>query len=402
MVMTTSSWDKVYWLTIDYLVVAKSAVICGSYFTAMMYVEQWCEEHFNGLTLGSPDFSHLDVLPNHIEILMSAVTHINEPDSLYGIIQSHKLTSQAFTFEHEGNWSKALEYYDLQIRSNPLLQMDGGSSTLSAGHTQLGTHLSHSASEEEMRQRKPYKGLIRSLQQIGCTHVLDLYCQGLTYRKDQFHYDLEFNELQYEAAWRAGNWDLSLHFVGVNSPSRPDVKSDHFNEKLHGCLRAFQEGDFNEFHSKLRGSKQELVHSVSCASEESTEYIYSTVIKLQILYHLGMAWHIRWETSQFERAEFYPGKRQSFSEPVIPTKEQLSWLNVDWNSILERSQLHMNLLEPFIAFRRVLLQILRCNECMTEHLLQSASTLRKFWHSNLCWKPGKKRKRKEHKVLKKL
>lgn len=183
-----------------------------------------------------------------------------------------KLTSQAVIFEHEGNWSKALEYYDLQIRSNPLLQMDGGSSTLSAGHTQLGTHLSLSASEEEMRQRKPYKGLIRSLQQIGCTHVLDLYCQGLTYRKDQFHYDLEFNELQvsylfiwtvlfsltvqlfvlclirypycfqnllgiclqYEAAWRAGNWDLSLHFVGANSPSRPDIKSDHFNEKLHG------------------------------------------------------------------------------------------------------------------------------------------------------------------------
>ncbi|KAI5562653.1 hypothetical protein BDE02_15G066000 [Populus trichocarpa] len=377
MVMTTSSWDKVYWLTIDYLAVAKSAVICGSYFTAMMYVEHWCEEHFNGLMLGSPDFSHLEVLPHHIEILMSAVTHINEPDSLYGIIQSHKLTSQAVIFEHEGNWSKALEYYDLQIRSNPLLQMDGGSSTLSAGHTQLGTHLSLSASEEEMRQRKPYKGLIRSLQQIGCTHVLDLYCQGLTYRKDQFHYDLEFNELQYEAAWRAGNWDLSLHFVGANSPSRPDVKSDHFNEKLHGCLRAFQEGDFDEFHRKLRGSKQELVRSVSCASEESTEYIYSTVIKLQILYHLGMAWHIRWETSQCERAEFYPGKRQRFSEPVIPTMEQLSWLNVDWNSILERSQLHMNLLEPFIAFRRVLLQILRCNECMTEHLLQSASTLRK-------------------------
>ncbi|XP_034925984.1 serine/threonine-protein kinase ATM isoform X2 [Populus alba] len=377
MVMTTSSWDKVYWLTIDYLVVAKSAVICGSYFTAMMYVEHWCEEHFNGLMLGSPDFSHLEVLPHHIEILMSAVTHINEPDSLYGIIHSHKLTSQAVIFEHEGNWSKALEYYDLQIRSNPLLQMDGGSSTLSAGHTQLGTHLSLSASEEEMRQRKPYKGLIRSLQQIGCTHVLDLYCQGLTYRKDQFHYDLEFNELQYEAAWRAGNWDLSLHFVGANSPSRPDVKSDHFNEKLHGCLRAFQEGDFDEFHRKLRGSKQELVRSVSCASEESTEYIYSTVIKLQVLYHLGMAWHIRWETSQCERAEFYPGKRQSFSEPVIPTMEQMSWLNVDWNSILERSQLHMNLLEPFIAFRRVLLQILRCNECMTEHLLQSASTLRK-------------------------
>lgn len=32
-------------------------------------------------------------LPQHIEILLSAVTHINEPDSLYGIIQSHKVSS---------------------------------------------------------------------------------------------------------------------------------------------------------------------------------------------------------------------------------------------------------------------------------------------------------------------
>jgi hypothetical protein len=28
----------------------------------MMYVEHWCEEHFNGLMLGSPDFSHLEVV----------------------------------------------------------------------------------------------------------------------------------------------------------------------------------------------------------------------------------------------------------------------------------------------------------------------------------------------------
>lgn len=82
---------QVYWLSVDYLVVAKSAIVstffipcscipvseasipvisifsfslllhfqdCGSYFTAFLYVEHWCEEHFNGLTLGRPDFSH--------------------------------------------------------------------------------------------------------------------------------------------------------------------------------------------------------------------------------------------------------------------------------------------------------------------------------------------------------
>nr|POF16890.1 serine/threonine-protein kinase atm [Quercus suber] len=385
--MATSLWDKVYWLCIDYLHVAKSAVICGSYFTSMMYVEYWCEEHFNSLILGSPDFSHNEMLPLHVEILVSAVTQINEPDSLYGIIQSHKLISQIITFEHEGNWSKALEYYDLQVRSDASLQMDDSSRYLSSEETQPTNHLSVSKLEDEMTHRKPYKGLIRSLQQIGCMHVLDLYCQGLTSRKGQFQHDLEFAELQYEAAWRAGNWDFSLLDVGANSPSSSrHIRSDHFNENLHSCLRALQEGDFDEFHRKLKDSKQELVLSVSRASEESTEYIYSTIIKLQIFYHLGMSWDLRWTTSSCERIKFFLEKQKVFSEPVIPTTNQLSWLNTDWKSILERSQLHMNLLEPFIAFRRVLLQILSCKNSKMQHLLQSASTLRKLSWLNTDWK----------------
>ncbi|XP_043813489.1 serine/threonine-protein kinase ATM isoform X5 [Manihot esculenta] len=374
MSMLTSSWDKVYWLSIDYLLVAKSAVICGSYFTAMMYVEYWCEEHFSSLTLGRPDLAHIEVLPDHIEVLVSAVTQINEPDSLYGIIRSHKLTSQVVTFEHEGNWSKALEYYDLQVRANAMLETNGGSRTFFVDHTQPAAHIFVPESKDEMKLRKPYKGLIKSLQKIGCTHVLESYCQGLTSRKGQLQQDLEFTELQYEAAWRAGNWDFSLLVHGGSSSSGQNVKSDRFNENLYSCLRALKEGDFDEINRKLKDSKQELVWSVSCSSEESTEYIYSTIIKLQILYHLGMAWNIRWTASTHEMTA---KKQKNLPEPVFPTMEQLSWLNKDWNDILERTQLHMNLLEPFIAFRRVLLQILSCNECSMKHLLQSASVLRK-------------------------
>lgn len=373
--MMSTSWDKVYWLSIDYLRVAKSAVICGSYFTSVMYVEHWCEEHYKSLTLGSPDFSHLEMLPHHIEILVSAVTQINEPDSLYGIIQSHKLSSQIVTLEHEGNWSKALEYYELQVRSDVMLQMDGNSGALSP-HMLPSVHLSPSTSENEMMQRKPYKGLMRSLQQVGCMHVLDMYCQGLTSWKGQFQHDLEFTELQYEAAWRTGNWDFSLPYLGANSPLGQNIKSGHFNENLHSCLTALREGDSEEFHGKLKHSKQELVLSVACASEESTEYIYSAIIKLQILCHLGVAWDVRWKSSG-ESISIYPEKQKIVSEPLIPTIDQLSWLNTEWSSILKRTQLHMNLLEPFMAFRRVLLQILSCKDFTMQHLLQSASTLRK-------------------------
>lgn len=102
------------------------------------------------------------------------------------------MSSQIITFEHEGNWSKALEYYDLQVRSEPSVP-----STKSLPETShQRDNCSFPLTEDETKIRKPYKGLIRSLQQLGCTHVLDLYSQGLTSRKGRFQHDFEFTELQ--------------------------------------------------------------------------------------------------------------------------------------------------------------------------------------------------------------
>ncbi|KAL6209452.1 hypothetical protein ACLB2K_020394 [Fragaria x ananassa] len=157
-----------------------------------------------------------------------------------------------------------------------------GSKNLSLEQTQID-NISNSTLDDLMKQRKPYKGLIRSLQQTGCMHVLDFYCQGLTSRKGQPYQDLEFTELQYEAAWRAANWDFSLLYAGDNCVSSTlHIKANYFNENLHSCLRALKEGDFSEFHRTLKDSKQEIVWSVSRASEESTEHIYSATIKLQV------------------------------------------------------------------------------------------------------------------------
>lgn len=143
------------------------------------------------------------------------------------------MTSQIITFEHEGNWGKALEYYDLQVQSDASVQKDGCSKSMSLKQTGAANPSSFASEVDEMRQSRPYKGLIRSLQQIGCTHVLDTYCHGLTSSKDQLPHDLEFAELQYESAWRAGNWDFSLPCVGTNFPPTPNIKCDHFNENLH-------------------------------------------------------------------------------------------------------------------------------------------------------------------------
>ncbi|XP_073048610.1 serine/threonine-protein kinase ATM isoform X32 [Primulina eburnea] len=366
---------EVYWLSVDYLMAAKSAIKCGSYFSAVLYVEYWCEEHFNSLTLGSPDFSPREMLQSHIEILASAVTQINEPDSLYGIIQSHKLSSQITIFQHEGNWSKALEYLDLQARFELMPQMNG-STHPSSGNSQQPAHAFFSQTEHDTTHKKPYKGLVRSLQQIGCTHVLDVYCQGLTTQTGRLQHDLEFAELQYEAAWRAGNWDFcSLYSCGA-APVAHQPGGHHFNENLHGCLRALQEGDYDEFYTTLRNTKQDLLMSIFHASKESTEYIYSTLVKLQIFYHLGMAWDLRWNSS-CEKFDSSSERQKLLSEPVVPSMDQLKTLHKIWIRIFKQAELHMNMLEPFIAFRRVLLQVLNSSDSTAHHLLESASILRK-------------------------
>lgn len=74
--------------------------------------------------------------------------------------------------------------------------MGSSSRDVLAGNLYPSLASSSSKSEDVMRQRKPHKGVIKSLQQIGCTHVLDMYSQGLMYRKARFEDDLEFNELQ--------------------------------------------------------------------------------------------------------------------------------------------------------------------------------------------------------------
>ncbi|KAJ1684822.1 hypothetical protein LUZ63_016212 [Rhynchospora breviuscula] len=373
LIQFTSSWDKVYWLPIDYLDVAKAAVRCGSHFTAVLYAELWCEEHFNTLTLGPPDFSHRELLPPHVDVLVAAYRQINEPDSIYGIVQTNKMTSQIVRFEHEGNWSKSLEYYDLLVRSAPAgdiaisperMCKDGNSYTSLSGMNKPNLDL--------------YKGLLRSLQKTGCTHMLDMYCQGLTSQKEFLHNDPEFVDIQFEASWRAGNWDFSFLVPDANTLDLPrKSKCSLLNENLHSCLRALQEGDNCEFLMKLRASKKDLIWSLANASNENTRYIHSTVCRLQMLDHITMAWDVRWKTSVDKRSKSTLKIIKNSCEAIIPGRAQMGPLNEEWRFVLRQTNLDLDLLEPFIAFRRVLLQILGCKECIIENLLQSASALRK-------------------------
>ncbi|EEC69781.1 hypothetical protein OsI_00057 [Oryza sativa Indica Group] len=333
----SSSWKKVYWLSVDYLVAARAAN-----------------------------------LPPHIDLLVASFTRINELDSIYGITLANEITSQIIRYEHEGDWSSALEYHDLLVRSTR--KENHGSL---AGTALTGPSDVPSKAEEKMLNWQMHKGLMRSLQKTGCSHVLDVYCQGLSNQKSCLQQDSEFIDMQYEAAWRAGNWDFSFFIPYSSQPSTHSQSYCLFNGNLHSCLRALQNGDSEEFHVKLSNSKMDLVLALSNASKESTKYIHSTVIKLQMLDHLTMAWDLRWKFCLNQTSKSYVGNKDFSPVPTVPTRMQLELLNKEWTFILCQTERNLDLLEPFLAFRSAVLKILGSEEHLREHLFQSASALRK-------------------------
>lgn len=106
-----------------------------------------------------------------------------------------QVASQIIRYEHEGNWSSALEYYDLLVRSTPKENLANFAGTVLTGPSVS------SKAEENLLNWKMHKGLMRSLQKTGCSHVLDIYSQGLTNQKACFQQDSEFVDIQVSIAY---------------------------------------------------------------------------------------------------------------------------------------------------------------------------------------------------------
>jgi ataxia telangiectasia mutated family protein len=104
-----------------------------------------------------------------------------------------QISSQIIRYEHEGDWSSALEYYDLLVRSTPKENLGNFAGTVLTGPSDES---SKAKAEEKTLNWKTHKGLMRSLQKTGCSHVLDFYSQGLTNQNACLQQDSEFIDIQ--------------------------------------------------------------------------------------------------------------------------------------------------------------------------------------------------------------
>ncbi|KAF7356584.1 Serine/threonine-protein kinase Tel1 [Mycena venus] len=172
------SYDK--WLAIDYTLLARNSILCGSYTTSLLFLELAAE--YSGSTPADEGAA--------APILYEIYSHIDEPDGFYGIKTQNLHQFLIKRFHHERQWDKAFRFH---------------SAALEAG--------SDDTAEAD--------GLLQSFHSFGFNHLaID------TLQSSSFSVSATAG-MNYRLGWRTETWDLPER-QGEGNPGAP----------LYNALRA--------------------------------------------------------------------------------------------------------------------------------------------------------------------
>ncbi|XP_038077010.1 serine-protein kinase ATM-like [Patiria miniata] len=308
----STAWDNNFWLDVNYLLVAKAAQNCRAHFTCLLYTEIWCDvqrsRQLSSLGRGSQSFSQpsdietLSSMSNDANInvqslLLEAYSSIGEPDGVYGC-GAGRLTdtyARIHTYEHEGDWSKALSAYDLKLHSKS---------------SQTGT--------QEV-------GVLQAMQNLGLSHIMTVYLQGL--RSEEVTFGPEMVQFQYEAAWRNALWDMELD-------DRNQTNSNGYHQSLYTALSCLRDGESESFTVALQQARKDTLHQLCHVSIESAYSVYPMLSRLQGLVEM-----------------------EDFGAMLLKNQQPNSVLQ-SWTSQLALMDNDFEFAEPTLALRTVLLQLL--------------------------------------------
>ena len=152
------------WLDVNFRLLAKSAVGCGSYTTALLFLELAFE--YGQLNKESPDgIEHL---------LFEIYGHIDEPDGFYGIKTTDLHHFLIKRFHHEHQWDKAFRFHGAAIEAGSRESIDAD-------------------------------GLLQSFHAFGFDSLAISTLQG---SQKGFQSDNASSNMSYQLGWRTETWDL--------------------------------------------------------------------------------------------------------------------------------------------------------------------------------------------------
>jgi len=184
------------WLEIDFSLLARSAILCGAYTTALLFVEL-AAEHDSSFV---PDSRVTE------QVLYEIYAHIDEPDGFYGIKTQDLQQFLVKRFHHEKQYDKAFRFHAAALE------------------------VSGSQNQDQI-------GLLQSFHSFGFDHLAidTLRC----FRESEE--SLPTSMMNYELGWRTETWDL------------PDNRADTVGTALYRSLRAiYRERDMQVLDYTIR------------------------------------------------------------------------------------------------------------------------------------------------------
>ena len=204
------------WLDIDYTLLAQSAVLCGAYTTALLFLELSSE--FNAQNAVQDSSTE--------QVLYEIYAHIDEPDGFYGIKSNDLQQFLVRRFHHEKQWEKAFRFHGAALEAGSERNGDG-------------------------------EGLLKAFHSFGFDHLaIDTLrnSEGNPSRGPSA-------SMSYRLGWRTETWDL------------PDRVENADSVPLYKSLRAiYRERDPRVLDGIIRASLfAEMTHMRSLGSENLAE-----------------------------------------------------------------------------------------------------------------------------------
>jgi len=177
------------WLDIAFPMLSMAAVKCGSYTTALLFLELGRETATSTLDAYMYD---------HEFILYDIYSHIEEPDGFYGIKSQDVARFLVRRFRHENEWDKAFRFDGAALEALP---------------------------DQDANKSAHSIGVVQALHASGLDHLAVSMLQ--TFRAEHSSTDIEL-------AWRTENWELPIS-ASNTSPSASlfvALRSTHRQEEI--------------------------------------------------------------------------------------------------------------------------------------------------------------------------
>jgi serine-protein kinase ATM len=155
------------WLEVNYTLLARNAIACGAYTTALLFLELAAE--------------YRDSSPSNDssveQILFDIYSHIDEPDGFYGIQTNDLRQFLIKRFHHEKQWEKAFRFHGADLEAG-----------------------NKDATEAE--------GLLQSFHSFGFDHLAMDTLQNSSFNS---------SSMSYQLGWRTETWDLPDQTIDQNA-----------------------------------------------------------------------------------------------------------------------------------------------------------------------------------------